>query len=317
MMNSQNKRLFRLAVFTLHVLLFVSGCTLKGSDPIQYPSLNLTRETHIPSVPFYAQDNFNCGPASLAMVLSWSGLNVIPEDLKSEVLVPKRKGSLQYGLKTASRRHGRLAYEISGMQQLLAEVDAGHPVIILQNLGLKWFPKWHYAVVVGYNLKKDLIFLHSGDRKNLNQVFHIFHNTWERSGYWGLLVLKPGDMPATARQKKYLQAVIGLEQAGKWQAAAQSYEAALLKWPQNLTAAIGRGNCLYHQDKFKKAELAYRKAIVNHPKNPEIYNNLAQVLMNMDRIKQAREAAQKAIHLGGVHRDVFNQTLNMIQSLQE
>ena len=32
-------------------------------------------------VPFFPQKRYQCGPSSLAMVLSWSGLNLTPEDL--------------------------------------------------------------------------------------------------------------------------------------------------------------------------------------------------------------------------------------------
>jgi hypothetical protein len=30
------------------------------------------------------------------------------------------------------------------------QLEAGRPVLVLQNLALKLWPQWHYAVVVGY-----------------------------------------------------------------------------------------------------------------------------------------------------------------------
>jgi hypothetical protein len=47
-----------------------------------------------------------------------------------------------------------------GCQQLCEEVAAGHPVIVLQNIGLSWYLVWHYAVVVGYDLHEGTVIFH-------------------------------------------------------------------------------------------------------------------------------------------------------------
>ena len=77
-------------------------------------------------------------------------------------LQPDRRGSLQSGLIGGARRLGRLAYPIRGRDCLLREVVAGHPVIVLQNLSLRWWPQWHYAVVIGYDLPQQAVVLHTG-----------------------------------------------------------------------------------------------------------------------------------------------------------
>ncbi len=129
---------------------------------------DLRRGTHLPDrveiaeVPFYPQAAYQCGPAAMAMVLGWSGLALKPEDLVSEVYIPSRQGSLQTRLIGAARRHDRLAYELQGVDALLGEVAAGHPVIVLQNLGTGWYPVWHYAVVMGFDRTADAIILHTG-----------------------------------------------------------------------------------------------------------------------------------------------------------
>ncbi|MFN3565842.1 MAG: hypothetical protein ACK4V1_07650, partial [Burkholderiaceae bacterium] len=52
--------------------------------------------THrIDSVPFFAQDEYQCGPASLAMALAAGGVATTPEALKPYVYLPARAGSLQ------------------------------------------------------------------------------------------------------------------------------------------------------------------------------------------------------------------------------
>ena len=115
------------------------------------PSEHLPVSHELDSVPFYPQEAYQCGPASLSMALTWSGIQANPETITPEVFTPSRKGSLQSAMIGAARRHGRLAYLITGPDSMFKEVAAGHPVIVLQNLGLSWYPVWHYAVVVGYD----------------------------------------------------------------------------------------------------------------------------------------------------------------------
>ena len=58
----------------------------------------------------------------------------------------------QVELVAAIRRYGRVPYEIEpSLSSLTAELQAGRPVLVLQNLGIKIAPLWHYAVVVGYS----------------------------------------------------------------------------------------------------------------------------------------------------------------------
>ena len=111
------------------------------------------------------------------MVLAWSGLQIDAHELAPQVYTPSLKGSLQPAMIAAARRHGRVAYPISGASALLEEITAGHPVIVLQNLGLSWIPAWHYAVVIGYDLDKAMIILHSGITKRKTTALNTFGNT--------------------------------------------------------------------------------------------------------------------------------------------
>ena len=153
---------------------------------------NLPSRVELETFPFYPQDAYQCGPATLAMALTWSGQTVSPAELKEQVYSPSRKGSLQLSMLTATRRRGRIAYEISDSENLYSEIAAGHPVIILQNLGLSWLPVWHYAVVIGYDVDEQDIILRSGTTRRKVMPYYVFERTWLRSNYWGLLVLKPG-----------------------------------------------------------------------------------------------------------------------------
>ena len=271
-------------------------------------------KTEISAVPFYAQSEHQCGPAALAMLLRSRGISVTPEELESEVYTPVRKGSLQTSLISAARRHGRIAYPISGIEAMLTEVADGHPVMVLQNLGLSWYPMWHYAVVVGYDLPEDTIILHSGKTPREHLSFRVFKNTWLRSGYWGLLVLRPEEFPATADEEDYLMAVLGLEQARQWTAAVTGYQTALARWPGSLGALMGLGNSFYASGELTTAEEAFRQAARLHPDSGPAWNNLAQVLMEQGRGEEALDAARRAVALNGPMMDLFQKTLEEIQS---
>jgi Peptidase_C39 like family/Tetratricopeptide repeat len=295
------------------LLLGLSGCSLLPDGPLPQAPEGQGRAM-IADVPFFPQDDFQCGPAALAMVLNWSGIAAQPADLVSEVYSPDLKGSLQSALVGAARRHGRVAYPISGSQALLAEVAAGHPVLVLVNLGFFWYPKWHYAVVIGYDQEQREVVLHSGriDRETLSN--RVFRNIWRRSDDWGLLVLPPERLPAGAAEDDWLAAVAGLEGVGQWQAAKSGYAAALERWPESFVAWMGLGNSNYGLHQLDDSAAAFRRATELQPENGLAYNNLAQVLAEQGQRRAALAAAQRAVELGGSYRAVFQQTYEEIKA---
>jgi tetratricopeptide (TPR) repeat protein len=278
------------------------------------PTEALPIRHELDTVPFYPQEAYQCGPASLAMTLTWSGIQVDPEAITPEVFTPSLKGSLQSAMISTARRRGRVAYPISGAEEMLEEVAAGHPVIILQNLGLSWYPVWHYAVVVGYDLELGIVLLHSGVTSQKRLSLRVFNNTWARGDYWGLLVLPPFRLPETATEHNYVSAVLGLEKAQQWQAAIEGYNTALARWPDSLSARMGLGNSYYALGDLVSAEAAFREATIRFPTSGMAYNNLAQVLWERDNRKEALEAARKAVGLGGPLVEEYRRTLKEIQA---
>lgn len=267
----------------------------------------------IESVPFFSQKAFQCGPSSLAMVFAWSEITVDLNNVASEVFTPSKRGSLQPAMISAARRHGRIAYPISGPKAMLMEVSAGHPVIVLQNLGLSWFPMWHYAVVIGYDLNAGFVILHSGDMPRKHLSLRVFENTWARSNRWALLVLPPSDLPVTAVEDQFVSAVLGLEKAGRWDAAVEGYKAALNRWPGSLGALMGLGNSYYELGDNKAAANTFRLATRRFPTEGSAFNNLAQVLWKQRKHKEALEAARKAVAAGGPLINIYRETLRQIQ----
>lgn len=300
--------------FALILLLAVAGCA--GPLRLNRPSAadsSLNRYL-LTTVPFFPQEAYQCGPASLAMLLAWSGVEVSPEDLAAEVYTPSRKGSLQPAIIAAARRHDRITVELSDARQLGNEIAAGHPVLVLLNLGLQWYPVWHYAVVIGIDFDDESVILHSGTSPQKRMPWKTFAYTWARSDFWGLLVLPPTQLPAATTENDYLTALGHIERLGRWQTAAQGYRTALQRWPRSLAATVGLGACLYQTGDLESAEAVLRTATLTFPDQGVIYNNLAQVLIDQGRKNEAIQAALEAVELGGPLRAEFQETLEEIRS---
>jgi len=296
----------------LTLCLGLSGCSLVPRGYLAQPEGRPARAL-VENVPFFPQEELQCGPAALAMALTWSGVPVTPADLSAEVFTPGLKGSLQNALIGAARRHGRVAYPIAGIDALMTEIAAGQPVIVLVNLGFFWYPRWHYAVVIGYDQPEKEIILHSGVTAEEALSFWTFNNLWKRSDSWGLLVLPPERLPAVAEETPWLTAVAGLEKAGQWQAAATGYETALKRWDTSFIAWMGLGNSAFSLHRLDTAADAFRRATELEPQNGIAYNNWATVLDAQGKREEALKAAQRAVELGGPFQDAFRQTLEEIE----
>lgn len=291
----------------------LAACATPRPDPGDH----LPLRAEVAEVPFHPQQDNYCGPAALAMALGWSGLEVAPAETAGLVFTPERGGAFQHDILAGARRYGRLALEIESVDDLLAEVAAGHPVVVLQNLGLGWYPVWHYAVVIGYDLPERRIVLHSGSERRRDVALSTFERTWARAGSWGLVVLPPGVLPAAGDEAALLRAAAGLERAGREAEAAAAYEVILGRWPISLGALIGLGNARYATGDMAGAESVLRRAAILHPEAAPAWNNLAHVLAVRGAKDSALTAARRAVALGGPHRATSQATLHEIVASQE
>jgi tetratricopeptide (TPR) repeat protein len=274
----------------------------------------LPAHIELAEVPFFAQDDFQCGPAALAMTLGAAGIAVTPDILTPEVYLPQRKGSLQVEMLAATRRHGAVAYRLAPqLTDLLREVAAGTPVVVLQNLGLSWYPVWHYAVVVGYDLRTREILLRSGREQRQVLTFSTFENTWARGEYWAMTATAPERIPQTANADSYVAAISALEKTGYPERAHAAYLAALQRWPKHLLAQVGAGNSAYKMKDISRAETAFRQAVQDHPESVAALNNLAQTLIDQKRYAEALPFARQAVVLGGPMSGIAKATLGDIE----
>ncbi len=306
-------------LFAGALLALLAGCaaTPQTDRLAVSPPAGLPARTELTQTPFHPQERYQCGPAALATVLTAAGLEITPEQLVSEVYLPARKGALAPELSAAARRHGALPYPLEGgMSALLEELAAGYPVLVLQNLGLSWWPQWHFAVAVGYDLPRETVVLRSGTEARHELTLATFEHTWRRADYWGLVVVPPDRIPATARPLRYLQAAEPFEQQGRYRIAEAAYRAAADRWPDYPETGLGLGNLHFAQGDLNAAATAYRRVLVHFPNYAPALNNLAQSLLDMGRPAEAVEYAQQAVALGGPFSDQYRHTLNAVLAAQ-
>lgn len=256
-------------------------------------------QVEMTSVPFFPQTENQCGPAAMATVLSHTGLTVTPESLSGQIYLPSRQGSLQVEMLAAPRRWGRVGYLLAPRYaDVLREVAAGNPVILLQDVG-EFFTQWHYAVLAGFDYDRGDLYLRSGTEQRLVMPFTAFERSWIKSGYWAMVVTPPGRIPVTATEPGWINAMVALERTGNRDASIDGYTAALERWPESLPAAIGLANQHHQRGALLEAAAVLRKALRRHPQSTVAMNNLAQTLSDQGRQGEALLQVDAAITLHG------------------
>ena len=273
----------------------------------------LPERVELTAVPFFPQVEYQCGPAALATLLVSSGVKVAPDDLVSQVYLPERKGSLQIEMLAAARRYGLVSYELAPRyEDVMREIAAGTPVILLQNLSLG--DGWHYAVAIGYDYETGELILRSGEDERKVLPFTVNEMVWKRSGYWAMVAVPPDRIPVTADETRWLSSIAALERLGKdgKTAARVAYASFLKRWPENLAAAIGLANVHHALGELRAAEAVLREAARRAPESVVVLNNLAQTLSDQGRHEEALPFIERAVASGGQFAQAAQQTRQLV-----
>ena len=264
---------------SLLAVVALSGCASAPPWPDSVESVKNGARL-VSDTPFFPQERYQCGPAALATMLASQGIDVTPDELVPQVYLPEREGSLKVELVSAARRYGLLVYPLQAqdLTDIIAEVDVGHPVLVMQNLGFEWFPQWHFAVVVGYDSQADELILHTDTRRANRQPRTVFYRTWSRAGHWSAVMLRPNEFPATASPLPFLEAANDLEVTGQLSEAFQAYQAAAAQWPEQSAAWLGAGNAAYAMERWHEAASYYQQTVQRFPRLGPGWNNFAHAL---------------------------------------
>lgn len=295
----------------------LSGCsaTPQTRELLQQLPGQLPATAELDGTPFNPQQRYQCGPAALATVLQTHAVQVSPGELVDAVYIPALHGSLPQEISATARRYGLLAYRLQPeLSDLLTEVADGNPVLVYQNLGLSWLPKWHFAVVIGYNLPGNELILRSGTTRRWRTTLASFERSWSRGDYWALVILPPGEIPASARLTDYLRAARDLESSAGAAQALPAYQAASVRWPDKPLPWLALGNSYFARNDYAAAEHAFRQACRVAPHEPEGWNNLAFALLQNGCPTQALHAAHCAVHSAGEDDSRYRESVDEISA---
>jgi ABC-type bacteriocin/lantibiotic exporter with double-glycine peptidase domain len=154
------------------------------------PSLKIKGNRIVEGVPFYPQEEYQCGPASLAGVLNYYGLGVTPADIAAEIFSRHARGTLDMDMVFYAQKRGMKAEQYSGsVEDLRHNIDSRKPLIVLIDQGFWVYQKSHFMVVVGYG--ENSILVNSGKEEHQLLSLDSFSKTWERTKFWTLRITPP------------------------------------------------------------------------------------------------------------------------------
>lgn len=123
----------------------------------------------------------------------------------------------------------------------------------------------------------------------------LFESTWKRGGYWGLVLLEPGTLPARPDPVRYMSAAAALETAGNPGAARAAYAAAVELWPNAPLPRLGLGNIAAAAGDWAGAERWYGAVLADDPAQAAALNNRAEALVRLGCPDAARLLLQEGI----------------------
>jgi hypothetical protein len=280
---------WRRAAGLVLVAFALGGCVSRG--PLIPSSAQLVE---LDDTPFFAQTENQCGPAALATVLGASGVKVTPEELTPLVYLPGRRGSLQIEMLAAPRQYARIGYRIDPeLDAVLAEVAAGRPVLVLHNYGIPLLPRWHYAVVMGYDGTRDRVLLRSGKVRRQELSAANFMRAWDNADRWGMVLLRAGELPQQPDKDRYLQAAADFERVATPRDAFSTFEAGTRQWPRDPVAWVGMGTASYRNGDLRTAAANYRAALNLDGTQNAARNNLAMTLLDLGCPQAARAEMER------------------------
>ena len=301
MIEAKGRRLV-LATANLLAVLALSACAWLPPTPqtdllLEHPRAEWPRQMERQDLPTILQEPDYCGPAALAMALGQAGKHITQDDVAQKVFLPSRSGSLQTDMLAGARQYGFVPFLLDGqLSSLLAETSAGRSPVALLNLGLDWAPRWHYVVILGYDLDRADILLRSGTNAQEVMPLRTFEYTWARAKHWAMVVAAPGVIPHGVTAEQAEQAALGFERVNPPQAASVVWQSVNRQWPQRSLPYFGLGNALLASGQAQQALKPFEQAASQFD-SPAAWNNLAQTRLNLGDRSGALVAARRAMVL--------------------
>jgi len=266
---------------------YLSGDFAKSLGP------ELPQRSEVSSIPFVPNDDLYCGPAALSMVLRHLGREAPFDEIAPKLFLPGRQGTLQLDMLSLARTYGVTPYIIDPtITALVEEVSRGRPVVVLENFGFKWRPVWHYSTVTGYDLTEKTVVRKSGIRERSVTPIIVFEHLWKAEGYWGFVLLAPGDVPARPNRDRWFLALSDSERHMSPTDAEKSWRAFISEFPTHGLGHAALGNVDFNGGKFQDAAKKYKDALALEPNNSRIAT-LAETVFIRALERKAAECARR------------------------
>lgn len=246
-------------------------------------------------VEFVPQKKNLCGPSVIKMAAE---VYSPPQPLTSYQKITFREnvqGTFKSDILSAARRLDLVPYKVDTIKELIAEVHAGHPVVVFQNLGLAWMPQWHFALVVGYDLEKNILYLHSGTNAYEEWKIDHFVYSWQGGGSWAYILLPPTQLPKNVAFDEALDNAMLFEKIKKPHIAKTIFKTMTQKFPDRYEPHLGLANLYYNEQNRSLAIVQSQEALNKNPSEPALLFNLAILYHEDGQYEKAYEMKDLAL----------------------
>lgn len=285
--NSQHLNLALILCFGIWSL----GCS---SLPGKQNVVSLKGEKKL-QVQFIPQQPQECGPTVLRMATAHLRPDLDFDVYRRMSFREEAHGSFKMDLLSAARRLGLAPYKVRSPQDLIHQIDSGHPVIVYQNLGLEWLPAGHYALMIGYSEGPQEVYLHSDQKPEQALSISRFYSTWKRGGSWAYVILPVDQVPANADFEETLENAMVFERLGEAELAERLYQNLAEHWPDRYEPHVGL-TALYTQvGSPQKALESALSALKIAPEHPDLLYNAAFLYFERGDFEKARRLQDRAV----------------------
>jgi hypothetical protein len=143
------------------------------------------------AVPFYPGEDLQCGPASLAALLRFWGIDRGPDEIAGRIHLRDLKGTLPLDMETYTQEVTRDG-DVRGTvirdrpEILREEISVGRPLLIFVDLGYWVWHKGHFMLVVGFDDRKEAIVANSGRESGKIIPARPLWRQWRKTGFWAI-----------------------------------------------------------------------------------------------------------------------------------
>ncbi|MGE4357933.1 MAG: PA2778 family cysteine peptidase [Candidatus Omnitrophota bacterium] len=298
MINSVNivKKNLWFLIFIIFIPFLNYGCS-RGH--LQIEKNFFSQENHfISQVPFYKQIGNTCGPAALASLLAYWGIEFDYHKLIKELYTPRLGGAIDFEIAFYPRQFGLWSkYSQTSFSYLKERIKENIPLIVLtKELPVKG--GYHYTVIFGFDEGGQKLLAHTGRKSNVWLNYKTFIKKWKKADFGTITICPPEKVNWDISPDEYVYLGYLLEKKGQWEKAIEYYQKAINITPQKKIAFFNLGNVYFKKGEFAKAEEFYRKAIEIDKNFAEAYNNLAYLYFSTKRnLREAEKLVMKAIEL--------------------